>query len=520
MSTSPSNYASLLTAHLETAPKIRPSAAVVPWRLGPTGALEVYWVKRSPELRFMGGWHAFPGGGQSRSDAALPIAGAAEGLSHDSVTPPAPSYPDSLSPDGIPGLVACALRELFEETGLLLADVDSAAAREARLALLEDRETFAQVLDRLGVRLDASRLVFAGRWLTPPMAPMGFDNRFFLLRWQEETEPEILPGELVDGAWVEPRRALELWKASEVVLAPPIVHILRVLHELGPRAGLERLRDTRETFLGPFRRVEFRPGVVMLPLLTPTLPPATHTNAFLLGHGECVLVDPATPFPEEQDRLLDALDSARRQGAEIRAIWLTHHHPDHIAAVERAREHLGVPVLAHPASRDALAAAGISLDDTLRDGQKVVLGGDPEMTLEVVFTPGHAAGHLAFFETTSRALIAGDLLSALSTIVIAPPDGDMDEYLRSLQSTAERQPSMLLPAHGPPILDASARLLAVRDHRLRREAKIVKAWKSGKTTPQAMVAEIYDDVPEALHPVACWQIAAHLERLRKIGEIS
>ena len=102
----------------------RPSAAVVPWRHGPGGEVEVYWVRRSPTMKFLGGWYAFPGGGLARSDVAVPIEQAPRGASETSFSDPEPEIDAEqrqlLGPDLAPGLVACAVRELFEETGLLL----------------------------------------------------------------------------------------------------------------------------------------------------------------------------------------------------------------------------------------------------------------------------------------------------------------------------------------------------------------------------------------------------------------
>jgi len=525
MSTSlKSKYSSLLSiADLPSHPP-RPSAAIVPWRRSPGGALEVYWVQRAEALRFMGGFHAFPGGGLSRSDGPIPVAGQPPGLAKDSASPAAAKKDSNLPPDHVPGLLAGALRELFEETGLLWAD--GLPAREAlcraRRHLLAEERPFADLLADLAVELDGSRLVFAGRWLTPPFVPRRFDNRFFLLHWpkEERMQPEVLPGELASGEWIEPTQALERWRRGEILTAPPILHILRVLDEDGPEEGLHRLRDPQETYLGPLRRVEFLPGIILLPLKTPTLLPATHTNAFILGHRQAVLVDPATPIEAEQDRLIHALRAAQEQGFELTAIWLTHHHPDHIGAVERVRREFDLPVLAHPDSAAPLAAQGIRLDGELIHGQRVELEGDPAMTLRVIHTPGHARGHLSFFEEHTRALIAGDLLSSLSTIVIAPPDGDMDTYLTSLERAAALEPSALFPSHGALIRNSVAKLHEIRDHRLEREAAVLAAYRTGMTTPEAMVAEVYHDVPAAIHPVACWQIAAHLERLRKIGKIS
>lgn len=480
----------------------------------------------------MGGWHAFPGGGLSRTDAVIEVASSPSGTSEDTFTSaePAGEGAETLprEPDLVPGLVACALRELFEETGLLLAEEvlapESPAANRlpaARQRLLDGDADLATLIAEEGWTLAASRLRFAGRWLTPKVAPMRFDNRFFLLEWDagRRPQPEIDGSELVHGEWISPTAALDRWRRGEIITAPPILHILEVLAADGPDAGLERLRDTRETHLGPFRRIEFRPGVIMLPLRTPTLPPATHTNAFLLGHRQAVLIDPATPFADEIERLRGALAAARGRGREIGAIWLTHHHPDHIGAVEILRRELDVPVCAHPLSAEPLARLGIRIDRELHDGDRVVLAGDPDLPVRVYHTPGHTRGHLCFYEENTGSLIAGDLISALSTIVIDPPEGDMDAYLDSLRRMAELAPRTLFPAHGPAVLAAVAKLEEFRRHRLDREAQVLAAWQGGKRHAAEMVADIYPEVPAAIHPIAARQVQAHLDRLEKLGSL-
>ncbi len=511
------------------APKARPSASVIPWRgLGKTpgntaSGLEVFWVRRASTMRFMGGWHAFPGGGLSRRDAAVPLAGAPRETSDGRLTEPLPGLDDEgrrqVGVDLVPGLVVCALRELFEETGILLSagSHDPGQLRRARRRLLAKEVEFAALAESEGWRLSAQRLVFAGRWMTPPLAPMRFDNRFFLLEWPAEqaVQPEI-SGEHDEGEWISPAAALERWRAGEVIVAPPILHILRVLTDDGPEAGLPRLLEASEANLGPMRRIEFRPGVVHLPLRTPTLPPATHTNAFLLGRDEVVLVDPASPLPEEIDRLRRAVAAAQDQGRRVRAIWLTHHHPDHVGAVNAMRETLGVPVQAHPATAEHLGRRGIRVDGTLSDGESVDLGGFP---VRVHHTPGHARGHLCFFDETHGSLIAGDLIAGLGTIVIDPPEGDMDDYLSSLERMSELAPKTLFPAHGPVVLDGAAKLIEYRDHRLWREERIVEAWRTGLTSARQMVGRVYEEVPVEVHPVAERQIEAHLVRLRRLGRI-
>lgn len=515
----------------------RPSAAVVPWRRTDAGRLEVFWVQRAETLPFMGGWHAFPGGGLSRRDLDVRVEGLPEGLEEPGEVT---GLPESLleekgrtDPDLVPGLLACALRELFEETGLLLAreltprdqegpvtSLDDLA--QARQRLLAKEVTLGDVADDLDVTLDASRLVFAGRWLTPPLGPLRFDNRFFLLPWPERAaiQPGILEGELVHGEWIEPGVAWQRWHDGDVTAAPPILHLLQVLAEDGPEEGLPRLRQPTEADLGPYRRVEFRPGVVMLPLRTATLPPATHTNAYLLGHGETVLVDPGTSEPRELERLRAALDAWRDgHGRTVSAIWLTHHHADHVGGVEAMRDFLGVPVLAHPVTARHLEARGLPVDGALEDDQRITLPGEPAMRVRVLHTPGHARGHLCFFDEEGGSLLAGDMVAGVSTIVIDPPEGDMDDYLASLERLIGLDPETLFPGHGPALRKGAAKLREYVEHRLWREEKVLAAWNDGLRDPEAMLPRVYDDAPKAAWPLAARQIQAHLARLRTAGRI-
>ena len=509
-------------------PPARVSAAVVLWRRlegGGPDDVEVFWVKRAESMPFMGGWHAFPGGGMSRADAGLPVSGQPQ-LAADA--PPAAGMPESLrdldepSPDLLPGLAACALRELFEETGLLLSTpvVDPEDLPELRRALVAGERSFAEVVKTLAVRLDAARLVYAGRWVTPPFAPVRFDNRYFLLEWPSDAaaEPSIDPGECETGGWIRPAEAWEAWRRGDVLAAPPILHILEVLSQDGPRKGLDRLRDPAETNLGPLRRIEMRPGVTMFPLLTHTLPPAATTNAYLLGTRGCVLVDPGATNEQELDRLESALAAARDQlGRTVTAIWLTHHHPDHVGGVERLRGRLRVPVLAHALTSERLSTRGIRVDGELRDGERVVLDGDYPVL--ILHTPGHARGHLCFLEEEQRSLLCGDMVSGVSMIVVDPPEGDMGDYLGSLEKLAALRPKTLFPGHGPVIKNAEAKLREYIDHRLWRENRIADAWSAGMRRPADMLPTVYDDVPKEAWPLAERQILAHLERLRRLGRI-
>lgn len=479
----------------ETRPP-RSSAAVVIWRRR-QGDLEVFWIKRARTLQFMAGFHAFPGGGLSRRDRGGEEAALPQGTE---AAPPMAAMPVAVT-DGVgdlgpilcDGLVNCVLRELHEETGLLLSPRD-----------------------------DAQRLVYAGRWLTPPLGPLRFDNRFFLLEWSEDEpqQPRVTSSEAEHGEWIRPQEALALWHRGEIVTAPPILKILQVLLEEGPEKGLARLREPLEANLGPHRRVEFRPGVLLFPLRTPTLPPAAYTNCYVLGTGEAVLVDPGSPYEPEIDRLHQALQALEsREGRKITAIWLTHHHPDHIGGVEKLRHRLGVPVCAHDHTAERLQEIDIPVDNRLSDGQKVVLAGATDFPIRIVHTPGHARGHLCFLEETHGSMLVGDLVAGFGTIVIDPPEGNMGDYLSSLQRVRQSEPRALFPSHGPMMVNAAAKIDEYLQHRLWREERILNAWLSGAREPAKLRARVYDDVPPIAHPLAERQIVAHLEHLDAAGRL-
>jgi endoribonuclease LACTB2 len=554
LSAHPSHY-ELLLAHLKatatepSAPKARGSAAVIPWRRAQaTGALEIYWVRRADSLKFMGGWHAFPGGGLSRDDAAVAALVDGHPVGMD-VAPPVLEVPDryraeysEFGPDDVPGIAVCALRELFEETGLLptttppsAAAVDWLAAE--RVKLLGGTSAFGPIVRGLlelhGLTVTAAGLVFGGRWLTPPFMPMRFDNRFFLLEVPADAalQPSIIEGELTEGAWLSPTEAFARWERGDVLAAPPILHILKVLAESGlPQqsdTARERLLRPVEADIGPLRRIEFRPGIVLLPMATPTLPPATHTNAFLVGSHEMALVDPGSPFPGEIERMKMALTAMQEQvGRKIVAIWLTHHHGDHVGAVNALRAFLDVPVFAHRLTAEKLADVGIAVDQLIEDGDRLTLKGSPDdpkagpdRTFIAVHTPGHAPGHLCFFEPVDRSMIAGDMVAGLSTIVIDPPDGDMDQYIASLEKLAALEPLALFPAHGPVFKDGAATLRQYVQHRAWREEKIVAAWKDGLHSTEALLPVVYSDSDPKVYPIAARQLLAHLVRLQRQGRV-
>ena len=261
---------------------------------------------------------------------------------------------------------------------------------------------------------------------------------------------------------------------------------------------------------GPVEPIEAASGWTIIPLRTPTLPPATRTCCLLLGTGErVVVVDPGSPYADEQRRLLDEL--ARRR-LEVEAIWLTHHHADHAGGAGALREATGAPILAHPA-----AAPGLAVDDHLYDGDVFELG---ELEIEVLHTPGHARDHLVFREVRTGWVAAGDLVAGQGTVVIDPPGGDMADYLASLARLVQLGVSTIVPAHGHPIPDGEGKLLEYIAHRMEREEQVLAGLGRGAATPLDLAPGIYPEVPAFFMPLAARQVLAHLVKLEREGRVS
>jgi ribonuclease/clavin/mitogillin len=261
-------------------------------------------------------------------------------------------------------------------------------------------------------------------------------------------------------------------------------------------------------------------AVRVLPLRTPTLPPATHTNACLLGTGgDAIVVEPATPHDDERARMLEWLRHHEARGTRITAIVLTHHHVDHVGAADWLRAELGVPLLAH-ALTEARLQGEIAIDRTIADGDVLALDGPRALAIDVLHTPGHAPGHVCLWEPVTRTLIAGDMVAGTGTILVEPTDGDVGLYLASLARLAALEPRVIVPAHGAPLeKEVLPRYIA---HRRAREAKILAALRAlgGARGIDEIVPVAYADTHPAAWPYARLATEAHLIELAKHGTVS
>lgn len=439
-----------------------PAASVMIVRPAAEG-FQVAMLERNPSLRFLGGFWVFAGGRQEADEQAR----------------------------------ECAAREAAEECGL---------------------------------RLDPGALLPAGRWKVPPYAPLRYDTRFFLARVSADATLTPDGQEITRAEWLRPGEVLERWASDAALLAPPTRVSLEALAAAEPDCEAEGWLERCAAAVAASHPAEgewpgfidFRPGLRMLLVRTPTIPPATHTNCLVVGCGsELVVIDPASPYPEERARLDALLDELAARGQRVREVLLTHHHPDHCSGAEHLARRLGVPIAAH-ANTWARLEGRVPVDRPIEDGERIELPADlpgaRPRRLRAILTEGHADGHLVFLEEETQSLIAGDMVAGVGTIVVDPPEGRMGEYLRSLRRVADLDARLLYPSHGPPIGDPRAYAEHYIAHRLERERKVLAALEElGPCSVVDLVPRAYDDKPPQVYPLAARAALAHLEKLAEDG---
>ncbi|MDQ3146163.1 MAG: MBL fold metallo-hydrolase [Actinomycetota bacterium] len=227
------------------------------------------------------------------------------------------------------------------------------------------------------------------------------------------------------------------------------------------------------------------------------------TNTYLVGIDEVAVIDPGPVDDEHLEAILGC------GGDRIRWVLCTHTHSDHSPGAARLQERTGAEVLGFD-SRD-----GLSVDRTLADGDRVE---GTEFRLTALHTPGHASNHLCYLLEQEALLFSGDHIMEGSTVVIAPPDGDMAAYLGQLERLLTMRIRAIAPGHGELITDPKAKVAEYLAHRRQREDAIVAALAElAPATVADLVASVYVDVDEVRHPIAAKSVLAHLEKLRSEG---
>jgi glyoxylase-like metal-dependent hydrolase (beta-lactamase superfamily II) len=268
----------------------------------------------------------------------------------------------------------------------------------------------------------------------------------------------------------------------------------------------------------PTGRIE-RPHPLVRRILAPNPSPFTFTGtqSYVVGEGEVALIDPGPDEPEHIAALLAAVE-----GERVAAILCTHTHRDHSPASRPLAAATGAPIVgcAPLALEDEGPRADAAFDfdyrpdRVLADGEALAADG---WSLEAVATPGHTSNHLCFALADTEILFTGDHVMGWSTTVVSPPDGDMTDYMASLERLLGRGDRLYFPAHGPPVEDPQDHVRRLTEHRRMRERQILGRLEAGEGDIPAMVADMYRDIDPRLHPAAGRSVLAHLLNLSRRG---
>jgi glyoxylase-like metal-dependent hydrolase (beta-lactamase superfamily II)/8-oxo-dGTP pyrophosphatase MutT (NUDIX family) len=530
----------------------RPAATLLLLRDGSLGP-EAFLLQRTQSAAFLAGAHVFPGGALDKADRDVRVLRRVAGIGDAEA-----SARLGLDSGGLAYWVA-AMRECFEEAGILLAEGEDgaplAAARAAALApcrglLHSGKLAFHEFLEKERLLLRGGELAYCGHWITPPARARRFDTRFFLALAPAAQAGAHDGTELIDSLWLRPQEAIEREARGEMQLVFATRNTLADLVRFArAKDALEHAREAEvETnracwALGPdgaaalFRRrdpqyfeihwcdpeetgrtsIALEPGVPkrLDPYVTRLIAPnpgmmtGPGTNTYLVGERELAVIDPGPTIDAHIQAVLAA------GAGRIRWILCTHTHMDHSPAAAAIKAATGAVTIGQPAPEHPGQDHGFVPDRALGHGDRCMFGA---LTLRALHTPGHASNHLCYLLENTRMLFTGDHVMQGSTVVINPPDGDMRAYLASLELLLGEDILILAPGHGYLIGEPHREARRLIRHRLAREQKLVWALERMRApTLQELVVEVYDDVSPRLHGVALRSLAAHLEKLAAEG---
>jgi glyoxylase-like metal-dependent hydrolase (beta-lactamase superfamily II) len=429
-----------------------------------------------------------------------------------------------------------------------------------------------------GLTLAASDMFVLARWITDRDLPKRFDVPFLVTRMPPGQKPVADETEQFEPVWVRPADALARHQAGSFFMIYPTIITLERLQDLAtveavlqacavseeplwtscPRTGLLAGREQRhmehESAYGELslvcpdgqivhtldwqseQPVPLLKNVLRLTAPNPGAMTGPGTNSYLVGDPDTgyIAIDPGPADAEHLDKLW------RAAGGDIRLIVCTHSHPDHSPGARplQAMCNTVPPILGLASRETARANSAFMPDRELRDGEVLGLGrtsiaaraplpqGANTHTLQVIHTPGHAANHICLMLLEDGLLFSGDHILNGSTTVVDPPDGDMNDYLNSLDmlhaACAEHQLKYILPAHGyvigGPDDEALAAITRLKTHRLQREAKVMAAMQAQPDgTLDDWLALVYADVPQRMWPVAKRSLMAHVARIKTLN---
>lgn len=485
---------------------------------------KVLWAQRNPKIQFLGGFHAFPGGKTDEGDAQISVKNCAD--------------------KDLEKFIVSAVRELFEEAGVLLVRNGEKLTKGQRVSLHDDlisgRSSFSEILTDWNLWIDAEDFFYTGYWTTPKFSPVRFKTRFFIAKCPLRQTPYAAISEMQNVEFIAPKEALRRWANSEVLIAPPVLISLQELAKFEPqrredaeendfkisapsRLCGEKLREKSQKCDGDIDYIELNPHIICFPLKTETLPPATHTNCFIVGRREFVVIDAASKDESEQAKLFQLVDSLIEKDFVCKEIIVSHLHKDHFGGETVLQNHfrekfgLEVPISAHKITAESLQGK-VEFQKLLEADEIINLKDEFGASFEIkaLHTPGHARGHLVFYDEELGFLLSSDNVVGAGTVVIAPPEGDMTDYLASLERM-KNLPNLqhLCGSHGSAIFDAKVKIEQYIAHRLEREKQVLEAVQSGAKTAEEIAEIVYQNLSPNIFTLAVKSVEAHLAKIEK-----
>ena len=232
------------------------------------------------------------------------------------------------------------------------------------------------------------------------------------------------------------------------------------------------------------------------------------TNTYLIGNDEVTVIDPGPALPAH-------IEAITQTSSHIKQILLTHTHPDHSPGTKLLQDKIGVPVFALITESSKDQDTTFTPERILSDGETLT---SKDYSIEVIHTPGHASNHLCYLLKQEKLLFTGDHIMDGSTVVISPPDGNMQEYIDSLLKLKNYDLNKIAPGHGELMDDPYAAVEWIVQHRMERESKVIETLQLQKSGDlDTLVRDVYSDVDPILHPIAKWSLESHLIKLINDG---
>ena len=232
------------------------------------------------------------------------------------------------------------------------------------------------------------------------------------------------------------------------------------------------------------------------------------TNTYLIGNDEVTVIDPGPALPAH-------IEAITQTSSHIKQILLTHTHPDHSPGTKLLQDKIGVPVFALITESSKDQDTTFTPERILSDGETLT---SKDYTIEVIHTPGHASNHLCYLLKQEKLLFTGDHIMDGSTVVISPPDGNMQEYIDSLLKLKKYDLNKIAPGHGELMDDPYTAVEWIVQHRMERESKVIETLQLQKSGDlDTLVKDVYSDVDPILHPIAKWSLESHLIKLINDG---